>query len=232
MTLEEALAKIAELEAANSQLTNTNAALQATRDGLLGDLTKIKKQYRDPLGDIDPTEAAAIAKRYQSGELVTKESIEGELKTQYEGQASQQMKELQGQLTEIKERLAAETAAKEQATLKGAFTSILASQLKNKPQHMMTLLEAENRIKLVNGRAVGLYKGEELEPDEFVSKLREDPDYQDYFKPTGVSGSGNEFTNGSKKIKNPFAAGSRNITEQMRLLKTNPELARKLEAEA
>lgn len=232
MTLEEALAKIAKLEAANSQLTTETSSLLAKRDELLGEVKDLKAKYRDALGDIDPTEAAAIATRYKSGELVTKESVEGELKTQYEGQASQQMRELQGQLTEIKERLAAETAAKEQATLKGAFTSILASQLKNKPQHMLTLLEAENRIKLVNGRAVGLYKGEELDPDEFVSKLREDPDYQDYFKPTGVSGSGSEFTNGSKKIKNPFAKGSANITEQMRILKTNPELAAKLKAEA
>lgn len=232
MNLEEALAKIAELEAANSQLTNTNAALQATRDGLLGDLTKIKKQYRDPLGDIDPTEAAAIATRYKSGELVTKESIEGELKTQYEGQASQQMKELQAQLTQIKEALAAETVAKERATLNGAFTSVLAPQLNGSPKHLMTVLENEGRIKLKDGEGIGIYKGEELPAPDFINKLREDPEYQFWFKPTGASGSGNEFTNGSKKIKNPFAKGSINITEQMRLMKTNPELARKLEAEA
>lgn len=225
MNLEEALAKIEQLEAEKSSLLGK-------RDELLEEVRKIKAKYRDPLGDIDPNEAAQIYQRYKGGELVVKATVESELETKYSAQSSEQIKELQKQMTTLRESLEAEKKAKEQATLKGSFTSILAPQT-NQPTHLLTILEAQGRIKLnESGSPIGVYKGEELTPEEFVSKLREDPDYQYHFKPTGNQGSGQTFEKGGKKTVNPWVKGSWNVTQQMVLLKTNPGEAARLKSEA
>lgn len=226
MELEQAIARIEELE-------REKGALIAKRDELLGEVKAVKTKYRDPLGDVDPTEAAQIYQRFKAGELANKTTIEGEIENKYAAQSSEQIKELQKQMSDLRQSLEQEKKAKEQATLKGSFTSVLAPQT-NKPAHLLTILEAEGRIKLnESGQAIGLYKGEELSPEEFVAKLREDTDYQYHFKPTGNQGSGQTFTDGNgKKTANPWAKDSWNITKQMVMLKANPTEAARLKADA
>lgn len=69
--------------------------------------------------------------------------------------------------------------------------------------------------------------------DDLVAKLKEDTDYGAAFEGTGHSGSGaRNQRGGSFNGKNPWAKGSENTTEQMRLLKTNPTLAASLKAQA
>lgn len=231
-TLEEALQIIEQQKAEIANLKSEKTALLAKRDELLGEVKTIKQKI-SPLGDVDPNEAIAVYNRYQSGELAPKDAIEGQLKGEWEKQTAKEVKELRDVVTQLREEKEQEKAARIKATLHGTFTSTLAPQLLAPPKHLLTILESEGRIKLSEaGDAVGVYKGEELSPEEFVKRLREDESYQPYFKPSGASGSGNSFGSGTKKQANPFAKATLNITEQMRLLKQNPELAAQLKAEA
>lgn len=226
MTLEEAIAKIEELE-------RSNAALLAKRDELLAEVKSVKAKYRDPLGDVDPTEAAQAYQRYKAGELVAKNMVEKEIETKVNAQSSEQIKELQKQMSDLRQSLEAEKKAKEKATLLGSFTSILAPQVV-KPNQLLTILEVEGRIKLnESGQPIGIYKGEEMTPEEFVIKLREDADYQFHFKPTNTQGSGQNFSDGAgKKAVNPWIKASWNVTKQMQLLRENPAEAARLKSEA
>lgn len=69
--------------------------------------------------------------------------------------------------------------------------------------------------------------------DDLVAKMKEDADYGAAFEGTGHSGSGaRNQRGGSHNGKNPWAKDSINFTEQMRLEKTNPNLAASLKAQA
>lgn len=72
-----------------------------------------------------------------------------------------------------------------------------------------------------------------------VEELRQDDDYAPLFESSGVSGSGatgRREAGGSggtpPGLKNPWHPSTRNITDQMRLMKENPQLAAKLQAAA
>lgn len=70
--------------------------------------------------------------------------------------------------------------------------------------------------------------------DYLVSRFKADPDYGRAFEGSGVSGSGTSgggaAVDGS--TKNPWAKDSFNLTEQMKLLKSNPTMAAALKARA
>ena len=227
-TVEELEAKVKQLEADHA---TEKAALIAKRDQLLEEVKKLKEKYRDALGEVDPTEAIAAYNRYKKGELVPKDSLETELKGEWEKQSAKQLADLREEIKKIREEKEAEKQKAVKATLNGSFTSVLAPLLNVKPKHLLTILETEQRLKLSEaGEPVGLYKGEELTPEKFVEKLREDVDYQGYFKPSGASGSGINLSDKQKKTTNPWV--TKNITQQMQMMKTNPEMAAKLKAEA
>lgn len=229
MELEEALAKIETLEQEKS-------ALLAKRDELLGTVKDLKTKYRDPLDGMDIEELKTVHSRYKKGELVVKDTIKSELENQLSAQSAQQLKELQEQIQTLKDGLEAERRQKTEALVRGEFTNALGSVGAISPKQVLTILQAEGRVKVSNEngveKIVGLYKGEELAPAELAKRLREDTDYQHLFKADNMSGSGATFTDGTEKKSNPFAKDSYNLTAQMKLLRENPQLAAQLKKEA
>lgn len=229
MELEEALAKIESLE-------QEKASLLAKRDELLDSVKKLKTQYRDPLDGLDIDELKTVHSRYKKGELVVKETVKSELESQLSAQSAQQLKELQEQIQTLKDGLEAERRQKTEALVRGEFTNALGSVGAINPKQVLTILQAEGRVKVAteNGveKIVGMYKGEELAPAELAKRLREDTDYQHLFKADNLSGSGATFTDGTERKANPFAKDSYNLTAQMKILRENPQLAAQLKKEA
>lgn len=86
----------------------------------------------------------------------------------------------------------------------------------------------ESRDKDGNLRKIN---GKELTPTLFVESLRKT--YPHYW-PDSQSGGARGGAGGGKAMSNPFKKGSKsfNVTEQAKLRRSNPELAKQLEAEA
>lgn len=67
---------------------------------------------------------------------------------------------------------------------------------------------------------------------DFVKKWATEDEAAPYLKPSGNRGTGARDSAGGGARKNPWAAGQENLTEQGRMLKENPTLARTLAAAA
>jgi hypothetical protein len=93
------------------------------------------------------------------------------------------------------------------------------------------------RVVDTDGDPRGDGKGGYLDIKGLVAELREDADYAPLFEASGVSGSGAAGRGAPSGglppgLKNPWAAGTFNMTEQMKIAKENPQLAAKLQAAA
>lgn len=72
-----------------------------------------------------------------------------------------------------------------------------------------------------------------MRPAELVKELHGNERFGHYFKGTKASGAGVKGSDGRPNGRvNPFSAKTRNLTEQMRLLQEQPEVAARLQAEA
>ena len=237
MELEEALAKIKELEAEKSSLADEKAALLKKRDELIGELRDAKsaiepfKEYKDKANDL-----LDVYQKYQSGTLVSKDAVTNELEGKYQKMSQDQLKEMREELARLRESVETERTQKKQALIKSEFVNALGGLGAINPNQVLTILQAENRVKMEeeNGvpKIVGLYRGEELPPAELAKKLREDKDYQHFFKADFVPGSGTNFGDGGDKPTNPWAKETFNLTKQMQLTRENPTLAAKLKKQA
>jgi hypothetical protein len=84
-----------------------------------------------------------------------------------------------------------------------------------------------------NGEEVTNGAGDPIQPKAYAEKLKADEAYGFAFKPSGAKGGGSA-PNPHRGVggKNPFHKDSQNLTEANELIKTNPERARALAAQA
>ena len=164
----------------------------------------------------------------------------------------QKTEKLNGQLTDLRKQL--EEVSREKSALESAITQ---RDVKDVAKDTMRDLGVEQKI--LGPHVYGALKpiddegtprvvahdsqgspilskktpGSYMDAAEYIESFREDPVLKVAFPASGQSGGGTRTTaKVSAPDKNPWAEGSRNLTEQMRIQKSDPQLAAELMAAA
>lgn len=224
MDLEQALAKIAELETEVTGLKGEKTALISKRDELLGKLVKLKKF--EAHADLDIDELLKIKELH--------EASDSDLKTKYETAYKTDKAKFEARLEAIENERKAEAQAREQekAQVKAERTRAAAIAEFSKADH--GVFNAEQLFRLVGDKITLTDAGKPVVGDlemplpDFIKQLRADPDYQNQFKASGVTGSGSTpgvgGTGGSGAV-NPWKKETFNLTQQGRITRDSPQLA-------
>jgi hypothetical protein len=238
-TLEEAQAAYDELKPKYDALETEKTSLLRKRDELLGEVKTLKTKfskfadYADQ--DIDIAALLDIKAKFEAGD--------SDLKTKYEQAYNADKTKFEQRLKAIEDERKAE---KEQAERQQKETS--AAKLKaeaisefSKESYRIRNPEQFWRLfgegKIQRDESGKLYFGDEYKQvsvSEYINQINEDTDNAHHFKPKGGSGSGTGAGtgNGGKVTVNPWKKETRNLTQQGQILRTNPELAARLKAEA
>jgi hypothetical protein len=253
---------IEELQAALQEKDTKIRTLEATRVGLLGDLTKKKTvdsflkaagiDVKDP--EFEDKVVAAITGLRTAGTGTTDganpppEPPEGGKPPAAGGTPSDavdsvlkaQLAALQSQVTRLEKEKETEKKEKEKEkkmrrdqVLKAKVVQELEGVDCRRPTHLHQL--TKDNWRLLDDEETVVF-GPEDDPvtlKDAAIKLREDPEYAIYFNGSGASGSGLPTSRSSIPItNNPFAVGSANATEAARLMQDDPTRGKRLMQDA
>lgn len=220
-------------------LQDEKTRLIAKRDELLGEKRSLKEKYSkfEPYADqdLDIDDLLATKKQYESQDS----SVEDKYRSAYEADKQK-----------FEQRLAAiekEREAEKQQALKREQEAI-AAQIRSdaiaefaKESHKIRSPEQFWKLfgdgKVTRDEETGKLVVEadykKLELGDYVKAIADSEDNLYHFKPSGASGSGTNpgVAPGTKQV-NPWKTETFNLTEQGRLYRTNPDLAKRLMAEA
>lgn len=240
-TLEEALAKIEELEAKAKGLEDEKVALLRKRDELLKENKDLKTKFepfKDYAGqDINISELLEIKQKYEQGDSDAKRSYEA-LYNQDKAKFEQRLAAIEQERQEEK-RIAAE---REQQAIAAQLKADAIGELSKESYRIRNpeqfwILYGQGKIQ--RSEEGKLYVGDEYKQvpiGDYINSIADSEDNAHHFKPRGGTGSGQtQGIGGSGRgaIENPFKRGSTwNLTKQGQILKANPELAARLKAEA
>lgn len=231
-TLEEALAQITQLEADVAGLQQEKTALLGKRDELLGKLAKFKKF--EAHADVDIDELLRIKELHESTDSDQKSKYEAA----YHADKERLEKRLEARIAAIEAERKQEAADREaeKAQLQLERIKTLAISEFAKPDH--GVFNPEQLYRLVGDRVRLNEEGKpfvgdeykELSLSDFLTELRTDPDFQNQFKASGVTGSGStpNSSGPSTSAVNPWKTESFNLTLQGKLMRENPALAKSL----
>lgn len=121
----------------------------------------------------------------------------------------------------------------EAAAAKCLNPTLLTLWLKNEAK-VETTEEGRKIIKLVDSTGSAKYnsKGDPMSVKDRIAEMKQDEAFAMLFE-GGIQGAGSGTKNGSGgRLKNPWKAETFNLTEQGKLVKDNPDLAKRLAAEA
>lgn len=139
------------------------------------------------------------------------------------------------QIAELEQKLADLRASNETAAMKTSALSAISQSGAINAAQMLQLVQG-NLKKAEDGSVKVLNGGVEEDLNVYLAKLKNPGSgYEHHFKPSAQAGMGAKPTTGTAGaagIANPWAEGSINITRQMALKVTDPELAAVLEREA
>ena len=160
---------------------------------------------------------------------------QGQFKELYE-QEKQRARTLEQRLltetAELRAQLESVTQNAQHERLKSAALGQISQANAVNPQQLYALLQPQLRVD-DEGNPVALNGGVETPLGDYIANLKQAPEWQHHFSASGARGIGAVPTSVvAPGVTNPWRPESRNITEQMRLRVTNPELAAALEAEA
>ena len=192
------------------------------------------EEYRKQLDSLQ-SEMAALKEAQQSA---IRENLEGQgaFKELYE-QERQRAQELQTRLlnetSELKAELASVTQGAEQARLRATALEQISRSNAVNPQQLYQLLQSQIRVD-DEGSPVVLSSGVEQPLGDYLVNLKAATEWQHHFSASAAKGMGASAASVSVApgMTNPYRAGTRNLTEAMKLEVTNPELAKQLKAEA
>lgn len=237
MELQEALDKIKELETEKSTLENEKSALIRKRDELLNEVKGLKQKYakladRTDLDTLDIDELLSIKVKYEAGDSET----QNKYKTAYETDKknfADRLKAIEDERKTEKEEAEKQKQLSVAAQLRADVLTELSKEsygIRNPNQFYMLFgdkIRRDDDSKLVAGDLGKSVK-------EYVESIAEDDDNAHHFKPRGGSGTGGTMTTsgGGKVTDNPWSRATFNLTKQGQILKQNPELAKRLKAEA
>ena len=139
------------------------------------------------------------------------------------------------QIAELEQKLADLRASNETAAMKTSALSAISQSGAINAAQMLQLVQG-NLKKAEDGSVKVLNGGVEEDLNVYLAKLKNPGSgYEHHFKPSAQAGMGAKPTTGTAGaagIANPWAEGSINITRQMALKITDPDLAAVLEREA
>jgi predicted RNase H-like nuclease (RuvC/YqgF family) len=139
------------------------------------------------------------------------------------------------QIAELEQKLADLRSSNEAAAMKNAALSAISQSGAINANQMLQLVQG-NLKKAEDGSVKVLDGGVEQDINVYLAKLKNPGSgYEHHFKPSTQAGMGAKpatGTAGAAGMANPWAEGSINITRQMSLEITDPELAAVLKREA
>lgn len=214
------------------------APVVSKKDEFLGKYGALKSEL-DALGGLDTVKSLAEqAKQAQSKaeqERLAKLSADDRLK-EIEETYKRQIGERDEKLTKWQQRAVnreVDAALAEAIRAEDGNPVLLSHALKSRVEATMNDDgEVVVTVKGPNGEALDS-KGKPFTLKGLVAEFKGNADFAGAFKANPANGGGTQ--RGSKTVgggNNPFAEATKNLTEQMRLIKTQPELARALAAEA
>jgi hypothetical protein len=216
-------------------------AKDASRDAKAwADLGGSPEEVKEKLSTIEAKHAEEIDKLQklidEKGDSAGKiEKIKKELEKASQEALAKKDQELAAMESTLKSHLMESAAKAALAEEKGKIKPLLPyvlnklSFVKENGQYAVRVLDEDGEVRLTkDGKDMGIR--------ELVQELKADPDFSALFEGTGTSGSGSR-PNGSAggsgaPQNNPWAKGSINLTEQMRVTRENPALANKLRQQA
>jgi hypothetical protein len=254
MELAEALALIETQKADISKLKSESEGFKAERDSILNEREKLLAKRDELLAqirklkDVDSfvksegldldglKEKLSTIETLQSGDT---KQIEERYRTQYEADRKGLDKvraDLDVRIKAIEEEREAE---KQKAAIAQKNQDILTEASKQShrlfnPQQFLLLFGSRVTRDEDSGDLI-IEEGYKKTPlATYIESLRENADYQNLFKSDGMNGSGGKTPdqNSGGNTVNPWKAETRNMTEQMRLIKTNPGKAQILAQQA
>lgn len=243
---EELTGKVTEFRANNEKLLKEQLELKAKQQEIEAEFKKF--EGIDPEKAKEDQEKAKLAeelglKAKGDWEALVEKRVTP-IKTNYEKQLSEKAAEIQKRDAELAKREAllnellidqeVVNAALQKGAKKTAIEDIKA--------RAVVPLGGRITFKLVDGKAVAFKNGEQvvspttnlpLTISEWAEELSKSaPHLFEENRGSGASASGSGGVGSGYTQKNPFAKESRNLTEQARLLKEQPDLAKWLQAKA
>lgn len=214
---------------------NKFAPVVKKKDELLssiGTLNSLKKEL-EGLGGIDAikslkeqADAAAAAAEQARLEKLSKE---GKL-TEVEEHYKKLLQEKDGKLTSFQQKL-----------LNKEVESTLASAIGEEGNALLLMPHIRGRVEAsfndegevvvtVKGAAGQMLNadGKPLTVQDLVAEFKANPMFAGAFKAPQVNGGGSRSANAAQGGDNPFAAATMNVTKQMELIRSKPEVARAL----
>lgn len=239
MDLEQALEKIAALESQVAGLEGEKKALLAKRDELLGEVKSLKSRYSKFAAfadkEIDLEELLEIKAKYEAGA----DSYKKDLESAYQRDKKlfeQRLQAIEKEREQERQQREQERAEAEKARLKAeAISEFSKEAYRIRSPEQFWRLFGEGAVRYSeSGKLVVGDEYRQVSLSEYIEQLNEDPENAHHFKPKGGSGAGTTSgaTAGGKAIVNPWKKETFNLTQQGQILRQNPELAARLEAEA
>jgi predicted RNase H-like nuclease (RuvC/YqgF family) len=214
--------------AEQSDLSAQLEALKTQNFKLIGENrknTEREEQLQSKLDEISRTQKEALTERMAES---------GEFKTLWE-QANQTGQEKDQRIADLERQLVEERTSKETAAMQTSALSAISQAGAVNAEQLLQLMQ-KNLKKSEAGNVVVLDGGIEQDINVYLAKLKNPGSgWEHQFKPSSASGMGakpNLNTANAAGIANPWAEGSINLTRQMALDNTDPELAAVLRREA
>ena len=173
---------------------------------------------------------------YEQQETKRKKELEdqGQWKDLWE-EANKTAQEKDIQINTLNEELKQLKTSNEAANIKTSALSAISNSGAVNAEQMLSLLQDKLK-KNDNGEVVVLNKGVEQDLNTYIGNLKNPGSgWEHHFKPSSAAGMGAKPTptsNVSPGMTNPWKEGSINITRQMTLESTEPDLAAVLKKEA
>ena len=197
--------------------------LKAKNQELLAEKQKVKANFDDLQKQVD-TMQQERAQQKQS-----KLQEQGQYQDLWK-EANESNSQLKSQLAEMQAALEAKDQQFSQAQIKSVALNHFAQAGVINPDHMFNLVG--DRLRLDDGQLNAVDGGVSLPLNEYVEKLKMPESGTDYmFRGVGSVGMGSVGSTGPNAgMNNPYISG--NFTEVVKLEAENPELAKRMKAQA
>ena len=213
---------------------------------ILNDLEKAQNELNDidkalSSGNIDSNEIKELSKKRNTisdvvGYFIRYKEIQKSIKDNKELLNDEDFKELaQEEIDTLNEELKSLKSSNETANIKTSALSAISNSGAVNAEQMLSLLQ--DRLKRNdNGDVVVLNGGVEQDLGTYIGNLKNPGSgWEHHFKPSSAAGMGakpSPTSNVSPGMPNPWKEGTINITRQMTLESTEPDLAAVLKKEA
>ena len=209
--------------AASADFSAQVELLKAKNQELLAEKQKVKANFEDLQKQLD-TMQQERAQQKQS-----KLQEQGQYQDLWK-EANDSNSQLKSQLAEMQAALEAKDQQFSQAQIKSVALNHFAQAGVINPDHMFNLVG--DRLRLEDGNLVAVDGGVQQSLNEYVEKLKMPESGTDYmFRGVGSVGMGSVGSTGPNAgMNNPYISG--NFTEVVKLEAENPELAKRMKAQA